>query len=234
LPPIEQFRNDYGGSPAASLKEEQPSTKEILMDYVLKNRYMWLLAAAYFFVYVVRTGVNDWTALYLRDAKGYSLLGANGCVSLFEVGGVVGSLCAGWASDYFFEARRGPINTLFAIAMVVAIALFWGIPAGHPWMDSAALFIIGFAIFGPQMMIGIAAAELSHKKGASTSTGFVGTFAYIGAAVAGYPMGKISQDFGWGGYFWFMLICCIISVALLLPMWSVTDNKKLTLAKSST
>lgn len=233
LPPIEQFRNDYGGLPSSSFTEEQPSTSKILVEYVLKNKYLWLLAIAYFFVYIVRTGVNDWTALYLREAKGYTLIGANGCVSLFEMGGVIGSLVAGWASDYLFGARRGPINALFAIGMVFAVTLFWWVPQGYPWLDSAAMFVLGFSIFGPQMMIGMAAAELSHKKATSTSTGFAGTFAYLGAAVAGYPLGKVTQDWGWEGFFLFMLICCIVSFLLLLPMWSVTENKKLMLAKNS-
>lgn len=227
LPPIEKFRNDYGGMPPPKFDEKQPSAKEILVKYVLKNHYLWILAVAYFFVYIVRTGINDWTALYLREAKGYSLLVANGYVSIFEVGGILGSLSAGWASDYLFNARRGPINVIFAIGMVLGILLFWSVPPGYPWMDSVSMFVIGFTVFGPQMMIGMAAAELSHKQAASTSTGFVGTFAYIGAAIAGYPLGKVTQDYGWEGFFYFMLICCIISVLLLLPMWGVVKNKKL-------
>jgi OPA family sugar phosphate sensor protein UhpC-like MFS transporter len=227
LPPIEKFRSDYGGLPPPKFNEVQPSTKEILIEYIFKNKYLWILGVSYFFVYIVRTGVNDWTALYLREQKGYSLIAANGCVSLFEVGGVAGSLCAGWASDYCFKARRGPVNVIFAIAMILGIFFFWSIPPGNPWLDYLALFLIGFAIFGPQMMIGMVAAELSPKQAASTSTGFVGTFAYIGAAVAGYPLGKVTQDWGWEGYFLFMIICSSVSVLLLIPMWGVTENKKL-------
>lgn len=233
LPPIERFRNDYGGMPPPSFDEVQPSTKEILINYVFKNKYLWLLGVAYFFVYIVRTGINDWTALYMREEKGYSLLGANGLVSLFELGGIVGSLCAGWSSDYLFGAKRGPVNVIFAIGMALGIAFLWAVPAGNLWLDSLALFLIGFAVFGPQMMIGMVAAELSHKQAASSSTGFVGTFAYLGAAFAGYPLGKVTQDWGWEGFFWFMIVSCIISVLLLLPLWGVTVNKKLAMAQNS-
>ena len=227
LPAIEKFRNDYGGLSKVEFDaENRLSTKEILINFVLKNRYLWLLAIAYFFVYIVRTGINDWTSLYLQEAKGYSILGGNGTASLFEIGGVAGSLFAGWSSDYFFGARRGPVNALFAVGMIASIALFWLLPVTYPWLDSLAILIIGFFVFGPQMMIGIAAAELSHKKAASTSTGFVGTFAYIGAAVAGYPLGIATEIWGWDGFFYFLGTCCICSVLLLLPMWSVSDNKK--------
>lgn len=225
LPTIEKFRNDYGTKNDTE-ENQQISTREILVEHILKNRYMWMLAFAYFFVYVVRQGVNDWTVVYLTQFKGYSILGASGCVSFFEIGGVFGSLAAGWGSDRLFGARRGPVNVIFTLATAASIFFFWYLPNGYPWLDFVAIFMIGFAIFGPQMMIGIAAAELSHKKAASTSTGFVGTFAYIGAAVAGWPLGKVTQVWGWDGYFWFMGICCIISLAFLIPMWSITENRK--------
>lgn len=234
LPPIEKFRNDYVDKQEAAGSDEKLSAREVLVQFVLKNRYIWLLAAAYFFVYIVRTGINDWTALYLIESKGYSTIGANGSVSLFEVGGFVGSLAAGWSSDRLFGAKRGPVNALFAIMMFISIFLFWYIPPGYAMLDSIAMFAIGFAIFGPQMMIGIAAAELSHKKAAATSTGFVGLFAYVGAAFAGYPLGAVTQHWGWEGFFWALLAGSLLAVLLLLPMWSVTmttlKGKKLKVA----
>ena len=226
LPPIEKYRDDYVGSHLTKDgKERELTTNEILFEYVLKNKYIWILAAAYFFVYIVRTGINDWTALFLIESKGYSRIGASGCVSIFEVGGLVGSLCAGWASDYLFKAKRGPVNVLFAIGMFLSISAFWYVPEGYPWLDSAAMFMIGFMIFGPQMLIGLVAAELSHKKAAATSSGFAGFFAYIGAAFAGYPLGLITQGWGWNGFFWALVICCIMSTLLLVPMWGIKERK---------
>ena len=224
LPAIEVYRNDFGGVTREDLDGKELSTREILVDHVLKNKYIWMLSIAYFFVYIVRTGVNDWTALFLHEQKGYSRLGANGFVSLFEAGGFFGSLCAGWASDKLFTAKRGPVNVIFAIGMVFSVLAFWYIPEGYPWLDSSAIFVIGFMVFGPQMLIGVAAAELSHKKAAATSTGFAGCFAYMGAAFAGYPLGRLTQDLGWDGFFWALIACSIISTLLLLPMWNVKDK----------
>lgn len=225
LPPIEVFRNDFAGVNKQDLEASSLSIKEILFDHVLKNKFIWMLSIAYFFVYIVRTGVNDWTALFLHEQKGYSSLSANGFVSLFEAGGFVGSLCAGWASDRLFAAKRGPVNVLFAVGMLASMLAFWAIPEGYPWLDSSAIFVIGFMVFGPQMLIGVAAAELSHKKAAATSTGFAGCFAYMGAAFAGYPLGMITQDFGWGGFFWALIACCVISILLLLPLWHVKEGR---------
>lgn len=226
LPPIETFRNDYSGTTKEEVENEHElSTKEILFEHILKNPYMWVLAASYFFVYLVRTGVNDWSTLFLIEEKDYSLMGATGSVSLFEIGGLLGSLAAGWSSDYLFGARRGPVNAIFAIGIALSIFLFWFAPVNYPILDSLAIFLLGFTIFGPQMLIGVAAAELSHKKAAATATGFIGWLAYIGAAVAGYPLGSITQNYGWSGFFIALSTCALLSVALLIPLWRIDDKK---------
>jgi OPA family sugar phosphate sensor protein UhpC-like MFS transporter len=222
LPSIEKFKNDYPESQTE--KEHELSLKEILFKYVLSNKFIWILAVSYFFVYVIRTAINDWSVLFLVETKGYSLLTAGACVCWFEVGGIFGSLVAGWASDKLFSGRRGPINVLFSFAVIFAVAGLWYSPAGYPILDSILMFVIGFLIFGPQMLIGMAAAELSSKKAAGSATGFVGLVAYLGAATAGYPLGKMMNDWGWEGFFVALGLCGAISVLFLLPLWSVRSR----------
>lgn len=220
LPTVEEFRNDYSGvQPKQS--EENLSTKQILFDYVLKNKAIWALAGAYFFVYTIRMGLGVWMLLFLMETKGYSQLGAGGAISLFEAGGLVGSLIAGWASDYFFKARRGPVNALFSVGICLSMAALWFIPQDHVLLDNIAMFMIGVTVFGPQMLIGVAAAEISHKKAAATATGFIGWCAYVGSAAAGYPLGKISQDFGWDPFFQVMILCSLGALVLLVPLWNI-------------
>ena len=87
LPLVEKYKNDFLEEKHDKKERTKFSTKELLVDYVLKNRFIWVLAISYFFVYVIRTAVNDWSVLYLVEEKGYSLLKAGGCVCWFEVGG---------------------------------------------------------------------------------------------------------------------------------------------------
>lgn len=224
LPPIEQYKNDHPDPKHEG--DEELSSKEILFKHILKNKLIWLLAAAYFFVYVIRIAINDWSTLFLVEVKNYSLLAAGACVFWFEIGGIFGSLVAGWASDKIFGGKRGPVNVLFSAAVILALGAFWASPVVAPILDSALMFAIGFLIFGPQMLIGMVAAELAGKKAAGSATGFVGLVAYIGAATAGYPLGKICQEFGWWGFFASVGICGILSVFLLLPLWKVTGTRK--------
>lgn len=224
LPPIEQFRDDYAGVKPKDDGSSKSTVREILLGSVLNNKFIWILSFAYFFVYVVRIGINDWTATFLYEEKGYSLIGATGFASIFELGGFFGGLCAGWISDKAFSARRGPVNVLYSLGMLAATLLFWSIPEGYPWLDTAAIFTIGFMVFGPQMLIGVAAAEMVHKKAAATSNGFAGCFAYMGAAMAGGPLGWISHTYGWEGYFWTLAGCGLASALLLVPLWNVRSN----------
>ena len=225
LPPIERFRSDYPDNKSKMEDERELSAREILLKHVLKNPFIWILAFSYFFVYIIRQAVNDWTVLYLVEAKNYTQLGSGGIVMWFEVGGFFGSLAAGWASDKIFQGRRGPINILFCLFICLAIAIFAWAPISSAYFDSLMLFVIGFLIFGPQMLIGMAAAELSHKKAAATASGFTGTWAYAGAAVAGYPLGLIIQSYGWEGYFVVLTACGAISSLLLLPLWAVKTRE---------
>jgi MFS transporter, OPA family, sugar phosphate sensor protein UhpC len=226
LPTIEKFRKDYVNQKGEKDgKEQELTTKQILFDYVLTNKYVWILALASFFVYVVRMAINDWSALYLIETKGYSLVKASSCVVWFEVGGFFGMLIAGWLSDKLCDGKRGPMNVLFSLGMLTTVGVFWMFPDVSFYMDSLILFSIGFFLFGPQMLIGLTAAELSHKKAAGTASGFAGWFAYFGAAAAGFPLGKVAQDWGWGGYFLILCACGLITVFLFIPMWSAKGPK---------
>ncbi len=44
-----------------------------MVKYVLKNKYVWYLALANIFVYLIRQGVVNWIPIYLKESKGFSL-----------------------------------------------------------------------------------------------------------------------------------------------------------------
>ncbi len=226
LPSIEKFRNDYHAASRLEENQKESSSREILVQYVLRNRCIWLLGLAYLFVYFIRQGMNDWGMLYLTEVRGHASLFAGSCIVSFEIGGLCGSLVAGWASDKIFGGKRGPINVLFSLAVVIGLASLWLAPQNSGWLDSTLMFVIGFLIYGPQMLIGMAAAELSHKKAAGSATGFIGWLAYLGAACAGYPLSVMMQSWGWEAFFIALGISGGISVLLLLPLWSAKVNPK--------
>lgn len=227
LPPIETYRDDYPTEEAKKQGsvERELSVKEILIKYVLKNKFIWVLAVAYFFIYTIRTAINDWGLVFLKEEKGLSLVKAGMCITAFEIGGFIGSLASGWFSDKIFGGRRGPINVLFTLGAFCSLVAIWSGPANAAFFYSAAMFVMGFFIFGPQMLIGMAAAELSHKKAAGTASGFAGWFAYFGAACTGLLV-TITDKQGWYGFFIVLGICGIVALLLLLPLWGAKAKQE--------
>ncbi|WP_279151836.1 MFS transporter [Photobacterium iliopiscarium] len=191
--------------------------RQVLFKYVLTNKYLWLLAMSYVLVYIVRTAINDWGNLYLTEQHHYSLLSANGALSLFEVGGFLGSLVGGWGSDKLFGGNRGPMILLFSMGIFLAVAALWLMPVTNYILQAGCFFAIGFFVFGPQMLIGMAAAECSHKDSVGAATGFVGLFAYMGAALAGYPLAIIMNHYHWTGFFVVISVAAALIGLLLLP-----------------
>ncbi|OLQ73358.1 regulatory protein UhpC [Photobacterium proteolyticum] len=224
LPTVGRWRKD-----SLELAQENEgrglSHSDILSKYVLSNKYIWLLAFSYVLVYIVRTAVNDWGNLYLTEQHGYSLITANTTLSLFEVGGFVGSLVAGWGSDRLFGGNRGPMNLIFSIGIFLSVAALWLMPITGFVLQAGCFFTIGFFVFGPQMLIGMAAAECSHKNSAGAATGFVGLFAYMGAALAGYPLALVMEYYHWSGFFTVISAAAAVVGLLLLPFLKAQETE---------
>ncbi len=229
LPPVEKFRDDYASTKEKNTSEETSlTTRQILFEFVLKNKFIWILAFAQFFNGIIRTAVNDWSMLYLIETKSYTALEAGFCVCWFEIGGFLGMLAAGWASDLFFNGKRNPINALFTAGIIGVLCVFKAVLLPWPIIDAVILFFFGFFIFGPQMLIGLSAAELSHKKAAATATGFAGCFAYLGAAAAGAPLGYLVKLSGWNSYIVTLFVCALLGTLIVLPLWSVKTREQKT------
>lgn len=67
LPPIDEYRNDYENLEKAD-NANKMSPKEILMKYVVKNKFVWFLCIANAFVYLIRFGVINWVPLLFNDS----------------------------------------------------------------------------------------------------------------------------------------------------------------------
>jgi len=218
LPPIERFRNDY---PVKNYREDkaQHTVKEILFKYVLKNPSIWTLAVCNLFIYSIRMVLSSWAVLYFVEVKHYSQIEAGGILFWLEFGGIFGALAAGWASDTLFKGSRAPVSILFSAANIAVLTGMASFTQQVLLIDCALIFLAGFFIYGPQMLIGIQTAEIAHKKAIATTSGFVGWSAYVGAAIAGYPVGIVLEKLGWSGLYSTLIGCSILATALLLPLW---------------
>jgi OPA family glycerol-3-phosphate transporter-like MFS transporter len=85
------------------------------------------------------------------------------------------------------------------------------------------LFVIGFLIYGPVMLIGVSAVDMVPKKAAGTAAGFTGFFGYMfGAVIAEVGMGRIVDKYGG---FKLLLVSCVLATALLALTWKKHHSK---------
>ena len=187
--------------------------REIFLDHVLTNRYLWAIAVANAFVYFVRYGVVNWIPTYLQTAKGFSFQQSSLGWALYEYAAIPGTIACGWMSDRVFKGRRAPATMLFMALTLVARRGLLAQLRGPLWIDYAALIAIGFLIYGPIMIIGLHALDLVPKKAAGTAAGFTGFFGYVfGSAIAGTGVGWIADNWGWNGVFMTMVACCVLTI----------------------
>ena len=218
LPKVGEWRKDELELEQVKKSESSLTTWQVLRRYVFTNKFIWLLAVSYVLVYVVRIGVNDWANMYLVKEHGVDLLVANSAITMLEIGGFIGTIAAGWGSDKIFKGNRIPMNIIFMLGIMLSVGALWLLPLTSKLALGAVFFLIGFFIFGPQMLTGMAAAEVCHKEYAGTATGFVGLFGYMGAALTGLPLAMIIESASWNGFFIVMTAASLLSAVLIIPI----------------
>ncbi|MEN9360551.1 MAG: glycerol-3-phosphate transporter [Verrucomicrobiota bacterium] len=213
LPPIEVYKGEAGAGYSAE-KEKTLDFRAIFFRHIFPNKLLWAIAFANAFVYFVRYGVVDWIPTYLQQAKHFDFDKAGAAWSLFEYAAIPGTILCGWLSDTVFKGRRAPASILFMLCTLGGVALYACNQHGPLWIDYVALFVIGFFIYGPIMLIGLHALELVPKKAAGTAAGFTGFFGYVfGSAFAGTGVGWIADHWGWNGVFSAMALSCLLAIA---------------------
>ena len=217
LPPIEEYRNDPAKVTADAGELETLSTWELVRKHILTNRAMVLLALANVFVYTLRYGVLTWAPTYLSEVHAASVTEGIAGFSLFELAGIFGTLACGWISDRVFRGNRSRTGITFMAGVALFVVLYWLAPVGTPyWLLMVYLFFIGAFIYGPVMLIGLQALDMSPKHVAGTAAGFTGLFGYVlGATMASSGVGFVAQHYGWNLTFGMLTAFTVLAIVLL-------------------
>jgi len=217
LPPVEVYKE---GAPAVV---DHPGRKAsfwgLFREHILTNPWVWVVSAANFFIYIVRIGILDWAPKYLVEAKGFTLKDAGFALSAFELSGIFGALAAGWISDRM-GGRRGPVSVLFMLLLIAAVGILFFVPTGQRLVMAAVFTAIGFFVYGPQMLVAVAAADFATKHASASAVGLTGLLGYLGATVCGVGTGLLVDHYGWNGALWLYSGSAVIGCALLAATWS--------------
>lgn len=227
LPPVEEYRNDFppGGIPEDEL-ERNLTFKELVVDKVLLNPYVWLLAIANFFAYIARYSMIDWGPTYFREVKGANLSGGSLVQLAIEFGGVPSTIFFGWVSDRV-GGRRNMIAALCMLPIVAAYAAIPAIPAEYKSLDYLMFITIGCFIYPVLNLITIAALDSVSKKAIGTAAGFIGLFGYFGKMLELKAIGRFIDNYSatmgveaaWTIVLYAVVACSIIATILLAIVW---------------
>jgi OPA family glycerol-3-phosphate transporter-like MFS transporter len=98
---------------------------------------------------------------------------------LLCVAGIMGGVFAGFISDHYFGARRGPVaSVLYGGLIIGAFATYFSL--GTVATGWAVVFMSLCVIGVHGMLSGTASADFGGKKYAGTATGIIDGFVYLG------------------------------------------------------
>jgi OPA family sugar phosphate sensor protein UhpC-like MFS transporter len=175
--------NEFEGEAVQEKKEQQVSTKEAQM-MVIKNPYVWLLAAAAICLGISRYSISSWGVVFLQEAKGFDLVTAGSIMSLSPILGGVGSFFSGFISDKIFKAHHSVTTIVFGVIMLLGIAGVCFVPAGAPTLTAICVAVFGFGLGVILCFVGgLLAVDLCPRKATGAAMGVIGLLAYGGAAL---------------------------------------------------
>ena len=230
LPPIDKYRNDYSGVKAKKGEEEKIPFKVLFVEYIFKNKWIWMIAIANAFVYMVRYGVGDWAPIYLQEMDIMTEAESNIAFAVHNYAGIPGTIVCGWISSKFFKGRCAPPNIIFMGAVLLGTIVYWqagniaSLMATDPAVITSitkvlvytGLVLIGFCIYGPVALVTVQALNLVPKNAVGTAAGFVGLsgYAFGSAVLANILMGFVAEHSGWN--MTFIMLSAASLIAMLL------------------
>ncbi|WP_338980605.1 MFS transporter [Spiroplasma endosymbiont of Lasioglossum malachurum] len=224
LPTVEKWKG------VLEHKEERVELnwKEIFVKYILKNKFLWILAFANIWVYVVRQGLAGWTLILMKDIHGLDLKHSKWFAACFELSGLFGGISAAYFAKWFFNNRKAPLMIFGLLIALCGLVLLQVAPRGNMPMLITALMIAGFGIYMPQAMIGATAIELTNKKAAATASGFTGLSGYfLGDALFSKVVIAGIGNENWDYVFYYFYGCIAAAIISLALLWTKNQDNKI-------
>ncbi|NXD17342.1 G6PT1 protein, partial [Nothocercus nigrocapillus] len=195
-------------------KKGSPSDTSTLAELLL-SPYLWVLSTGYLVVFGVKTCCSDWGQLFLIQERGQSVLVGSSYISALEIGGLVGSIAAGYLSDRavakvglssYGNPRHALLLAMMA-GMCVSMCLFrLTVTAESPKVIHAL----------PAEASGLNSCKCRNGSNSSTSKcdrevqvfqAFVLSLA-VGGFLAGLPFSTIAKHYSWATAFWVAELTC--------------------------
>ena len=170
---------DTGANDAPPVSKPPSYMKVVMMPGILN------LGASYFFIKLARYTLMFWLPFYLAKEHGYGAAEAAYISTLFDFGGVAGSLACGALSDRVFGGKRLLVAGPMCVFTGMLLLAYPGFAGEGIRTNCVFLFLIGFNVAGPDSVLGGASTtDVCENNGMlavlTTACGTCGRDALVG------------------------------------------------------
>jgi sugar phosphate permease len=215
----------YGDAPRQSARFSLAHTLWMTMS----NPALWLLGVSLGLLNACRYGFVDWGISHLVEVQNAGVGESALKYVVLAVGAVAGSYVAGWASDRFFGSRRAPVICILLVSLSLLTIAYEAVAQVSAWGTILLLVVIGFCIFGPQvLLVGTAPADLARGGATAAAAGFVNFMGYMGAAVGDQITGyyKMPEHGGWQVAIYIWAGWALAAAAFAACLWNASGTSK--------
>ncbi|NXI98828.1 G6PT1 protein, partial [Psophia crepitans] len=181
---------------------------------LLLSPYLWVLSTGYLVVFGVKTCCTDWGQLFLIQERGQSVLVGSSYMSALEIGGLVGSIAAGFLSDR--AVARVGLSSYGNPRHGLLLSMMAGM------CTSMFLFRVTVTGDSPKGCFLLCLTEEAHLGGENRDAKALLVFLFVffgvflpsltvGGFLAGLPFSTIAKHYSWATAFWVAEITCTAS-----------------------
>jgi len=197
--------------------------------YTLTNPWLWFLAISLALLNACRYGFLDWGLVHLIETQGGSIGKSALKYAVLPLGGIAGALLSGWVTDKWFGGRAAPVIVILLLALG-GLTLVYSkavVPGGSIYTPMILLVMIGFCIYGPQvLLVGTAPMDLARGGTAAAAVGFVNFMGYMGAFSGDSVTPYIVDAQGWEMGLRFWAACAFGAAIVSAFLWNRRSGEK--------
>ncbi|NXF33235.1 G6PT1 protein, partial [Nyctibius bracteatus] len=184
LPNIEQ---------GAKKGKKGSSSDNSTLTELLLSPYLWVLSTGYLVVFGVKTCCTDWGQLFLIQERGQSVLVGSSYMSALEIGGLVGSIAAGYLSDR--AVARVGLSSYGNPRHALLLSMMAGM--------CASMFLFRVTVTGDS-------PKVTHARAADPQVLLLFCLfsLTVGGFLAGLPFSTIAKHYSWATAFWVAEVTC--------------------------
>lgn len=200
-----------------------------LQKRVLCHPGIWIIALSSAFIYITKYAITGWGVLFLQKAKLFSLEKASSIIAVAAlVGGLLGTVSAGWISDRLFKGDRLRPALLSGLIGIVTLSLFLFTGGGFV-LNTVYVAVFNFAMGELYCIVaGLMAIDIVPRKATGAALGVVGISSYVAAAIqdiaSGYLIQENGNDFTAVSIFW--ILAAFLATLLPVLNWNKLKKRK--------